>query len=402
MTGVQTCALPISLTIGNEYDLRSDYILFADESGTVITQSDNFPEDLRQLFIQKVRALGPQEKTVDTLTANDLRVRVFTFRSALTKNSHDIMQVGTDLRPTLDFLHKRLLLRLSAIPLIAVLTALFGLFLVRQILKPVREITSAAQKITHEDLNARIQTKHADEEMFFLVNAFNNMIARLESSFKYMKDFSSHAAHELKTPLAIIRGEAQIALKSTRSEQEYQRVLSVISGETSRMIRVVEDLLLMAKVDYESNVFQFEPFDFDEFLKDIHEQSKILAAHKNITVNLQPLDTPAIMNGDHLHLRRLFFNLIDNAIRFSPQDSRIDIAVQTANGQLKVSVSDYGTASPRRTCPEFLKNSSIVTEDREGKNRVPDSVWPLPSPSPRPTAAILKSKASSKREAPSS
>jgi len=181
------------------------------------------------------------------------------------------------------------------------------------------------------------------------------MISRLEKSFQYIAEFSSRVAHELKTPLAIIRGEAQVALRKERSIEEYQRVIQVNLEEVERMIKVVEDILLLTKLEYDTKVFQFEPIDLHEFFNDIVERTRILASEKQMTLKLNLPNERIQIRGDSLHLRRLFFNLIDNALKFSPPGSAVDIGLKPDNGHVKVSVQDQGMGISEEDLPKIFE-----------------------------------------------
>ena len=193
--------------------------------------------------------------------------------------------------------------------------------------QPVYEITEMANRITQQDLSARIKTKHFGSEMESLVESFNEMIARLERSFKHIEQFSYHVAHELKTPLTIIQGEAELLLRKERTKQEYQQALRIVMEESQRVLKTVDDLLLLTKLDYQPEVFKFEQFDFIEFFSEIVEQNRLLAANKGIGIrmNLHNTSTPLMIKGDRVHLRRLFFNIIDNAMKFTPEGGCVDM-----------------------------------------------------------------------------
>src|SRR6185503_19663787 len=110
--------------------------------------------------------------------------------------------------------------------------------------KPVDEITRAARNIDYRDLSVRIHADHKDREMKELVDSLNEMMARLEKAFRYIAEFSSHVSHELKTPLAILRGESELALRSEYSPEEYQKTLTSNLEEIKRMTKIIDDLLL--------------------------------------------------------------------------------------------------------------------------------------------------------------
>jgi two-component system heavy metal sensor histidine kinase CusS len=122
------------------------------------------------------------------------------------------------------------------------LTLLFGYYIGRliiiRILKPIKKMTDTVKNITHEDLSLRVKAENVDEELGRLIEAFNDMVSRLGESFEYITDSSSYIAHELKTPIAIIRGESEFALKKERDKEEYKRVISVSLEETKECLKI--------------------------------------------------------------------------------------------------------------------------------------------------------------------
>jgi heavy metal sensor kinase len=228
------------------------------------------------------------------------------------------------------------------IPLILLLAGFFGWVITDRVLKPIMQITGVARNITHKDLSVRVKTERGEEELKYLVNAFNEMISRLDKSFRYIAEFSSNVAHELKTPLTIIRGESELALMQERSAQEYQRVVKVTLDETEGMLRIVEDLLLLSRLEYQPSAFNFERMDLNGFMLDVFEQARKMAQAKNISVKLHALESPAMVLADAVHLRRMFLNLVSNAVKFSRLGGDISIKVQAEGKNLSVAVVDNG------------------------------------------------------------
>jgi len=238
------------------------------------------------------------------------------------------------------------------------ITLLFGYFIGRvivvRILRPIKEITDTANNITHEDLSLRVKAENVDEELRSLIQAFNDMVSRLGESFEYITDSSSYIAHELKTPIAIIRGESEFALKKERDKEEYKRVISVSLEETKRMLKIIEDLLLLTKMNYQPDVLKFEQIELTQFIGIIYEQAKILASSKNIIVNIDIPQEAGTINADELHLRRLFLNLIDNAIKFTPASGSISISLEYENQKAIVSIIDTGIGIGEENLPKLF------------------------------------------------
>ncbi|MDD2703116.1 MAG: ATP-binding protein, partial [Candidatus Omnitrophica bacterium] len=231
---------------------------------------------------------------------------------------------------------------LIPLPLVFSFGYLISRISIGKILRPVRKVAETAESITHEDLSRRVNVENAGEETRYLVKAFNDMISRLESAFAYITESSSYIAHELKTPLAIMRGEAEVALKRERDKEEYKKVIIGSLEETRRMLKIIEDLLLLTRVNYRSDDLQMLPLDLNQFVIVLFEKARILAEKKNITVNIQIPETTAVINADEPTLRRLFLNLIDNAIKYTPQDGRVDIIVRFEDERIKISIADTG------------------------------------------------------------
>ncbi|MFH1339157.1 MAG: ATP-binding protein [Candidatus Omnitrophota bacterium] len=355
----------------DKLDLKEDYINFLNSKGKNLVSSANLQAALFSLFPKELARLSEGKIILSSIKLEKRNLRAISAPFSYDDSERYIIQVVTSLKPVIHLLQVRLMHITISIPVILIFASFLGRFFASGILRPVVEITKTASKITHEDLSSRVKAEHVDEEMKYLVNAFNNMISRLERSFQYIAEFSSHVAHDLKTPLAIIRGESDVALRKIRDVAEYRRVIRVTLEETERMLRVIEDLLLLTKLDYRPEVFKFGRFDLIEFLWEIYEQSKILASQKGITVSIDMPQEPVYLSGDKLHLRRLFFNLIDNAIRFTPEHGRIDFAVKSENKKAVVSISDTGAGIAEEDLPKIFDR--FFHADRTGQEVKPST-----------------------------
>jgi len=326
----------------DKFDLNEDFIHFAKINGQSLVKSANISTELRTTFLKKLKAREKEEVSYTKFKFKKKNLRFIQVPLPYKGDKKYILQMGTSQKPILDLLENRKFYIFVSIPVILLLTSFIGRFLAVRILNPVADITTLAKDITHEDLSKRITAKYADEEVHLLVQSFNEMIGRLEKSFAHINEFSSHVAHELKTPIAIIRGEAELALRKDRSSEEYKHVIQVSLDESRRLLKIVEDLLLLAKLDYKPEIFHFEKIELTTFFQEIFEQTKILASERNIQTKFtQPQESLAI-NADKLHLRRLFFNIIHNAIKFTLPEGLIEIKVTNDNESVSVEIRDTG------------------------------------------------------------
>lgn len=326
----------------DELELRKDYINFASKEGVPLAKSKNLSEELQGLFLKDISLTKDSEKTYRKINYNKEIIQLINYPFVNKDGQIYVIQVGIVEGRFSQLMQKWIYSIAISIPIILLLTSFVGQFLAKKILDPVQEITHAAQNITHQDLSRRIDVKEYDEEMKDLVSAFNEMISRLEKSFRHIEEFSYHVAHELKTPLTIIRGESELALRKGRDIQEYQKTIRINAEESERMLKTVEDLLLLAKLDYQPQTVEFRRIQFNEFITEIFEQSRILAERKNIKISLKLTSTLLQLEGNPLQLRRLFFNIIDNAIKYTSVGGKIYITVEGQKDQIITVITDTG------------------------------------------------------------
>jgi heavy metal sensor kinase len=330
------------LAMREKLNIHNDYVVLASTDGEVIANSQNVDTQLLP-YLLKTSAIAAQ-KSVSYRDFNfgTERLRLITIPYYYKNKRMYLLQVGTSLTPIIEVLYGRMLFAFFAIPLVLLFASFLGGVITERILRPVLEVTNIAKNITYKGLSSRVKVEQVDEELRYLVDAFNEMISRLDNSFRYIDEFSSNVAHELKTPLTIISGESDLALMQERDVQEYKRVIGVNLREAGHMLKIVDDLLLLSRLEYQPEVFKFEQIDFSVFITEIFEQAKKLASSKNISVSLDLPDTRITILADWLHLRRLFINLLNNAVKFTPADGSITIAVKPREKELLVSVSDTG------------------------------------------------------------
>ncbi|MDP3041673.1 MAG: ATP-binding protein [Candidatus Omnitrophota bacterium] len=247
-----------------------------------------------------------------------------------------------------------ILIIVPALVIVGLVGSMFFL-LTRRILSSVEDIAVTTRNINLKSLSGRVSTANLETEIEYLAKSINLMLERLECSFEYIKEFSSSIGHELKTPLAIIKGESEIALRKERQAEDYRKALSVNIEEANRMIRIVEDLVFLAKLDYNPDNINKETFDFIPFFTDIQNRAQTLVKQKQINLTAEIPEVSVILEGNKLHLSRLFFNLIQNAVKFTPSGGRINLTVRPEGNMLKVAVSDTGLGISEEDLPKIFQ-----------------------------------------------
>ena len=253
----------------------------------------------------------------------------------------NILRVGTSLQAT-DRMLRRLLTGLYiASPLALLVSLLGGWFLAGRALRPVHAITQAARRISAGDWSQRIQTPPSNDEIGQLASTFNDMIGRLEVSFKQIRQFSADASHELRTPLTITKGETELALRRPRQAEDYRAVLESNLEEIDRLSRIVDELLFLSRADLGEIKLKMYPVQLDDLFREIHQQAAVLGKERKVETVLARIE-PVVVEGDDLRLRELLLNLVDNAVKYSQEGQVVELSLELVGNQAKLIVQDHG------------------------------------------------------------
>jgi heavy metal sensor kinase len=248
---------------------------------------------------------------------------------------------------TLDLL-RLLLLGLS--PIVILIACLGGAWLSARALKPVTDITAAALTISIENLSGRLPVPATGDELARLTHVLNTMLARLEGAVKTLSQFVADASHEFRTPLAVIRTTAELALRRAREPEAYRDSLQQIASEAERMTALVEDLLILARSDAGAVDMPLCPLDLSEVLCNVLAEIKSLADFRQIRIKLLG-DQAAVISGNRPALHRLFLALLDNAVKHSPDGG--DVIVTLSDHSVKI--EDFGAGINQVDLPHIFK-----------------------------------------------
>jgi heavy metal sensor kinase len=202
-------------------------------------------------------------------------------------------------------------------------------------------MTEAARRISAEDLAERLQETGAGDELDRLAKTLNEMLGRLDAAFHQIRQFSADASHELQTPLTILKGELEVALRSARSPDDYQRTLRSALEEIDRIAHLVEGLLLLARADAGVLRMDRQPLDLAQIAEEVYGQGKVLADAHAVTLHLGPVE-PVSIQGDPERLRRLLLNLVDNGIKYTPPGGEVTLSLERDEEWASLKVSDTG------------------------------------------------------------
>jgi signal transduction histidine kinase len=245
-----------------------------------------------------------------------------------------------------------------------IIASAVGWFLARKALKPVVDITTMARRIGAESLHERLLVEGAQDEIGRLAATFNEMIERLEKSFEQVRQFTGDASHELKTPLTVIQGEVEVALRTETTIEGFKEVLVSALEEIGRMNNIVTNLLDLAKADVDGLSATKEPVRFDNVVMDSYELLEKVAADKGLKIDILKNDQVTVM-GDSLRLGQLVFNLLDNAIKYTEGDEgNINILLTLEEGHAKLVVKDSGIGIPPQEIAHIFDRFYMVDKAR--------------------------------------
>ncbi|MGD9037931.1 MAG: ATP-binding protein [Syntrophobacterales bacterium] len=253
----------------------------------------------------------------------------------------NLVQVGMSLENMYKTRRRFLLIMAAVLPFGLLLAGGGGWLLARRALKPVDRMTQAARRISGEHLDERLQETGSGDELDRLAKTLNDMLRRLDDAFHQMRQFSADASHELQTPLTILKGEMEVALRSQRSPEEYQGVLKSGLEEIDRINHLVDGLLLLARADAGVLRLDLRPVELKELVQEICDQMKLVADDHSISLHPSVLETVSVL-ADQEHLRRLLLNLVDNAIKYTPAGGNVTLSLQSEKDWVALRISDTG------------------------------------------------------------
>jgi heavy metal sensor kinase len=230
---------------------------------------------------------------------------------------------------------------------IAVLLAGFGGYaLARKALSPIDSMAIEAKRISAERLADRLSVENPEDELGKLGTVFNDMLGRLQAAFDQLRRFTADASHELRTPLTAMRSVGEVALQDQRTPMEYRDVIGSMLEEVDRLSRLSENLLVLSRGDAGHIPLRKETIHLFQVAKRAVASVEVLAEEKHQQIQVQG-DESVVVDADLLIMRQAIINLLDNAIKYSPRESRILVRLKReANGEVCLEVVDQGTGIP--------------------------------------------------------
>ena len=265
-----------------------------------------------------------------------------------------LVQAAVSLAPNDRALRELLAVLLTTGPLALAGALGGGYLLARKALAPVGQMAATAAEITASQLDRRLAATNPDDELGQLARTLNDMIGRLERSFFEVRRFTADAAHELRTPLSMMRTAAEVALRSPRSPEQDGRLLEDLLEEFERLARLVSQLLFLCREDVGLPTGPREAVRLDEVIREVAGHMQVMAEEKAVSLEVLSSGT-RVVQGDRDRLRQLLFNLLDNAIKYTPPGGRVSVRDLSSNGTAEIVVSDTGIGIPAKHLPHVFE-----------------------------------------------
>jgi len=341
----------------NDPELLSIIVQIYDSNGEQIASSKNI-QDIVSLPSETFAYVLRGERRFDEVSVvmprgNPVQMRILTFPVTENGKVAYIVEVVSSLAHMYATLRNLKLILFLLLPLTVLVSGIVGAFLATLALSPVNRMIGTAQRISAENLRARIDPPKSKDELRRLADTFNEMLERLEGSFLSQRQFIEDLAHELKTPLSVMKGEIELTLKKVRSEKEYESALDSNLEEVDRLIKILEKLLVLARLDKGVANLEMRLLDLNQVVQDIVNDIKIFADQKNISIQFRSYGEAAVL-GDETRLKQLFLNILDNALKYTPPQGKVIIEVGAEANRAKVVISDTGIGIHETMLPHIF------------------------------------------------
>jgi two-component system, OmpR family, sensor kinase len=311
-------------------------------AGTVVAQTANQPLD-KAMLLSLAAQVAPAGTPVwqDVMDSRQVPRRVYAMPLTTGANSISALVVSRSVAEMVDAQRRTLIILAAVSAALVVIGGALAYWLAGRALQPVRTITGMARSISEHDLHRRVDIKVPHDELGELVDTFNAMLARLEAGFTSMSSFTADASHELRAPLALMRSEVEGALRRSRSQDEYKRVLESLWQEVDHLSRLSDQLLILARADAGALRPAAERIDVADFLHETAARWEDVAKKHRSPVEVAA-PNHGEMKADPALLRRVVDNLVDNALRHTPNGTSVTLRGYRANGGWNLDVADHG------------------------------------------------------------
>lgn len=323
-------------------------------SGTLLALSPDLQAMGVQYSTEEVQHLAQEPSSFTDLQTDQGKLR---FRNEIIAGSFGdtyLLLVGASMQPMEDTVDAFLRSLAWLIPSGVLLAALAAWWMAGKALEPVAELAGAAREIVVSHLDRRLPVRGTDDELDHLATEFNETLARLEKAVGEMKQFTASISHEFRTPLAVLRGEAEVALMQASSSEHYRRVLASQLEEFEKLTRMINQLLTLARAESGDVEIADESVDLSVMTPALAEQLQPVASAKDVSLTWNCAPNVRVI-GDASWIERIILNVVDNAIKFTPSGGHVEVRVSDGTENAVLEVRDDGIGIPPEALPHIFE-----------------------------------------------
>ena len=341
-----------------KFDIGLEFIQIVDNQGRVLKKSENLSG----------RTLNFKAGTSDTIYFNS-KVEGAMFRhvqvplvnpDGITKG---YLIVAHSLMNALTFLHELQIVFLFSFPIIILTLFVLTRFIAGKSIKPINSVITSAEKISKTNLNLRIPLPFHQDELYRLSATINALLDRLQDAFQREQQFTADASHELNTPLSVVKGTLEVLISKPREIAHYETRIQFCLLELKRMSRIIDKLLVLAL--YEGNKISpnVENIVLSVLIDDVTARMRRIADEKDISITVEDPEREQVA-ADPAMLEMIFENILSNAIKYSPVNSAITIAIEHQGNDIICSIADQGIGIPEKDILKIFDRFYRVDESR--------------------------------------
>ncbi len=355
--------------ISNERDDEwafGKYVAILDHTGNLQFRSGSLADEYVPLSSNKIKEILSGKIYFTTVKTSEKHLlRIITIPAT---DSRQLIQIGIAVNKGSTL--RIFLLTLVVLGCLAIVSSWFGgRFMAKKALRPIDYMIKELQKIGTEQLGKRLTMYPAKDEINKLSKVINEMLSRLEHSFNQIRQFTTDASHELRTPIAIMKTGIEVALSKERDTSGYQQVFANTLEDLRRISKIIENLFILARADAGRYEMHIERMNLYPIITDIAEQLKLIAEQKNIIVSTEHMEDASI-EGDELLIRMLLLNLVDNAVKYTSQNGTISLSLRKDTDWIKIAIEDNGIGISEEDIPyvfdRFYRASKVRTASYNG------------------------------------
>lgn len=335
-----------------------EFVQLVSQTGKVIARSANLAGDT--LAFQS----GGQQKRFRTSAAGRLAVRQVQVPLADSKGKIEgYLLAAVPVRDAVTILGDLKQVLLLSYPAIILTLFILTRVIAGRSIRPVEEVIASAEKITRENLDRRIPLPRNQDELYRLSATINALLERLQDAFQREKQFTSDASHELKTPLASLKGTLEVLVRKPREREHYEERILFCLKELDRMSRLIDQLLMLARYESSGIKAHMEPVDPGCHIRETIERMRSHALQKNIPISFTGPES-CMVSADPAMLDMIFENILSNAIKYSPSGSTVAVTLSNSTGSVLCSIVDNGIGIPEEKLSRVFERFYRVDESR--------------------------------------